>query len=343
MLSVTDGGFPSQSATQSFTVIVTAANPCAGFKGDVTPRGNPNGVVSIADWVQIGRFAAGTDTVSNDCELARADCAPRPCGNGVITIADWVQAGRLAAGLDAVLPMSDCPPASGFAPAGASPPFSPAAGLSRTISAGAMALERGQTGRLPVSLHARGGESGLQFSLSFDTNRLAYLGASRAGGAVHAALFIQNTNQLSRGRVGFFVGLNAGQSFSEGLQPIVELNFRAAAGTSPVSTPMAFGNQPIAGEVVDVNANAVPAIYQNGAVMLTSGNASMFETITMGGTGRPTLTLLGTPGGVWEVEESLDLRSWRHVATLTNVLGRLEYTDRLSPPAAQRFYRAIRP
>src|SRR5262249_26064361 len=77
-----------------------------GYEADVAPRpnGNNDGNVSIADWVQVGRFAAGLDTAQIGSEFQRADCAPSATlGNGAITIADWVQAGRYAAGLDPVV------------------------------------------------------------------------------------------------------------------------------------------------------------------------------------------------------------------------------------------------
>lgn len=76
-----------------------------GFEADVAPRPNGNGAVSIADWVQVGRFAAGLDTAANGSEFQRADCAPRDTkGNGAVTVADWVQAGRYAAGIDPLTP-----------------------------------------------------------------------------------------------------------------------------------------------------------------------------------------------------------------------------------------------
>jgi hypothetical protein len=84
-------------------LITTAADP--GFEGDVAPRGNTNGAVTIIDWVQVGRFAAGLDVAGEGTEFQRADCAPRETlGDGKITIADWVQAGRYAAGLDPPAP-----------------------------------------------------------------------------------------------------------------------------------------------------------------------------------------------------------------------------------------------
>jgi uncharacterized protein (TIGR03437 family) len=77
-----------------------------GVEGDVAPRPNgSNGTVTIADWVQTGRFAAGFDQAAVGSEFQRADTAPRSTfGNGAITISDWVQTGRYSAQLDPIAP-----------------------------------------------------------------------------------------------------------------------------------------------------------------------------------------------------------------------------------------------
>src|SRR5262249_58655295 len=70
----------------------------SGLEGDVAPRPNGNGAVTVTDWVQIGRFVSRQDTPSAR-EFQRADTAPRETrGDGRLTITDWVQAGRYAAG-----------------------------------------------------------------------------------------------------------------------------------------------------------------------------------------------------------------------------------------------------
>jgi hypothetical protein len=97
--AVTGGGISNQV---SLTVDMSL-----GYEGDVAPRpnGSNNGTVTIADWVQVGRFVAGLDIPSCGSEFQRADVAPRnTLGDGRITISDWVQAGRYVAGLDPVTP-----------------------------------------------------------------------------------------------------------------------------------------------------------------------------------------------------------------------------------------------
>ncbi|HKZ78600.1 MAG TPA: hypothetical protein VJ124_09875 [Pyrinomonadaceae bacterium] len=69
-------------------------------------RNSNTGTISIADWVQLGRFVSGLDLLGCDSEFVRADVAPRDTrGNGSLTISDWVQAGRYAAGLDLAVPV----------------------------------------------------------------------------------------------------------------------------------------------------------------------------------------------------------------------------------------------
>jgi hypothetical protein len=111
-------------------------NP-AGLEADVSPRpnGNNNGSVSISDWVQTGRFAAGLDIPNAGSEFQRADSAPRSTfGNGSITISDWVQAGRYAAGLDPVTP--------------ASGPTAPGAGAQQFATKTAPQVSTGALGRV---------------------------------------------------------------------------------------------------------------------------------------------------------------------------------------------------
>ncbi len=100
----------STGATSSNQIVfrnVDLTHPPApvGHECDVSPRpnGSTDGSVSIADWVQMGRFVAGLDTPNPGSEFQRADSAPRSTlGDGIITIADWVQCGRYASGLDPV-------------------------------------------------------------------------------------------------------------------------------------------------------------------------------------------------------------------------------------------------
>src|SRR5262249_22398617 len=63
--------------TLSANFVSATVTIAQGFEGDVSPRANGNGAITIADWVQAGRFAAGFDTATPGGEFQRADTAPR--------------------------------------------------------------------------------------------------------------------------------------------------------------------------------------------------------------------------------------------------------------------------
>lgn len=76
-------------------VALTPIRP--GIKGDVSGRPNGSGMITVSDWVQMGRFIGGLDT-PDPSEFQRADIN----GDGILSIADWVRCGRIAVGLDPV-------------------------------------------------------------------------------------------------------------------------------------------------------------------------------------------------------------------------------------------------
>ena len=62
----------------------------APFEADTAPRAQGgDDALTIIDWVQTGRFAAGLDTAVPGLEFQKADCAPRATlGDGEVTIID---------------------------------------------------------------------------------------------------------------------------------------------------------------------------------------------------------------------------------------------------------------
>jgi hypothetical protein len=344
VVQVTDDGLPPLTNARPFTVIVSAAPLCAGLEGDVT---GTNGEVTIADWVLIGRFAAGLATNGlgevtniNPCLFDKADCAPRPAGNCAITIADWVQAGRYAAGLDASNLVGTCvPPPAGFAPAGVG--FAPAS--LRNLCLTNLAVEQGRTNWVRIVMDAQGDENGLQFSLSYDTNRLAYV-RSVVGPEVNpddVATFV--ANGASKGYVAYFFGLGTDLTFPGGRMVIIEAAFRALATTNPVSTGLNFVDYPIRREVVDPTAGVLPASYQSDSLVITRSNAFLFEALTLPGPDQVRLRLIGEVGATWSLEHSADMSSWAPLATVTTLTGKVEYLHTTPTGAGQRFYRAVKP
>jgi hypothetical protein len=93
----------SLPATYSSATIFVAA--ATALEGDASPRPNGNRAASLTDWILLGRYAARLDYPANANEFQRADCAPyATLGDGRITVADWVEAGRFANTLDPLTP-----------------------------------------------------------------------------------------------------------------------------------------------------------------------------------------------------------------------------------------------
>jgi serine protease len=246
-----------------------AVSLTAGFEADVSPRPNGNGMVTITDWVQIGRFVAGQDAPASG-EFQRADTAPRDSrGNGSLTITDWVQAGRYAAGLDPQTPAGG-PVSSGeqglttasrFAQTGA-------ATNSRNVRLSSGLFERGQQSSVIIELSAEGNENALGFSLTFDPAQLHFVSAA-AGRDASGTTFNVNSAQAASGRIGLAMALPAGQTIAAGQRQIMVVNFSVAAEGEGTTAMIDFGDQPVAREFSDASATPLPASFTGGAVTLS--------------------------------------------------------------------------
>jgi hypothetical protein len=92
---------PANFASGSITVAGVA-----GLEGDVFPRSPSDLAISAADWQLLGRYVARLEAPATPGEFQRADCAPRlAAGDGLLSVTDWVQEGRFAAGLDPLAPV----------------------------------------------------------------------------------------------------------------------------------------------------------------------------------------------------------------------------------------------
>ncbi|MGH9835108.1 MAG: hypothetical protein ACRD9Y_18970, partial [Blastocatellia bacterium] len=231
-----------------------------GIETDVAPRPNGNGLVSVADWVQVGRFTAGLDAPDSGSEFQRADCAPRSAsGNGALTVSDWVQAGRFAAGLDPTTPAG-----GPTGPAQAAPMLPLAARAAATnprlLRAVAGDGEPDRLRSLTLELEAQGGENALGGSLLFNPAQWRFVAAAAGRDAQDAALQI-NTSQAASGRVGIALALPTGSRLAAGSRQLAVLTF--ARVSEAVTHPLAFGfsDQPVTRELADAEANVLAINY----------------------------------------------------------------------------------
>jgi len=233
------------------------------FEGDVASRPNGDRSVTIIDWVQLGRFVAGLDSIASPEEFQRADCAPRATlGNGVISLTDYVQAGRYAIGLDPLTPAGGPTSGASLVGGGIQP-----AGSGDVLSALNASIVQGQTNTVRVALEARGNENALSFSLSYDPLKLAFIGVTSGAGAAGASL-TTNTSQASAGRIGIVLALPPDSTLAAGTQELLQLQFVGLA-TAPSSAVLAFGDQPVGRETSDAFARVLPTSYSSGTVKVT--------------------------------------------------------------------------
>jgi hypothetical protein len=150
---------------------------------------------------------------------------------------------------------------------------------------------------VPVNLIASGVENALGFSLQFDSSLLTFVGLSAGSGANGAAVLF-NTNQLGSGRLGVAVALGANSTFPPGTQEVVVVNFATAAVTNSTNTPIAFGDEPVARQVINSQAAPISAVYTAATV---------------------TIPFLGFEADVWPVpdgDNAVSISDWVQVGRL---------------------------
>ncbi len=260
-------------------IVDTTANPLSvswtdcsliiihGYEGDVAPRPNGNENLSVADWIQAGRFAVSLDIPEKGNEFQRADCAPRNTyGDERISVADWTQAGRYAVGLDPQTPAAS--PAESISSTQSSMQMTAmktvlASSSTRTLKALDTTIQHGQTNWVAVCLEATGDERAIGFSLNYDTNVVKFIDI-RLGDGANGATIVSNT--ATEGYIGAGISY-FNQTFNLGTQTVAEISFE---GISIDSTLLHFCNQPVICEIVDSQANALNVSYLDATMIVES-------------------------------------------------------------------------
>jgi len=275
--AIVPAGATSGPVTVSKTGCADAAmsiNILPSYEADVTPRptGNGNGIVTVADWVQIGLFIANPGSVNPGSEFQRADCAPLATnGDGQLTMADWVQAGRFAAALDPIpTAAGQSTPVSSIL---ASIPYrtalrnlnEPAMNRSVPASIRLLASER----QAIVMIDSTGEENAVGFSLTFDKTKWRIVSVVR-GADTEGALFNTSNLKTAENSVGIGVALKAGQTWQPGERQLAIVTFAPMVGSAEEIPELAFADFPIAREIVSEKASPLFASFKvNGIEQLT--------------------------------------------------------------------------
>ena len=312
--------------------------PATQLEADAYPRPNGDEALTVSDWVLIGRYVAGLDSPTNALEFQKADCAPRDTlGDGQLTVSDWVQAGRYVAGLDPLTraggPTAPIPFVVPATAGGAVARRTEAS--ARQVRLTAPALLPRQTGTVQVQLEAQGNENALAFSLSFKPAELTYLGAN-VGAAANGVILNVNDRQVTQGRLGLVLALQANQSFAAGTKELVNVSFRATP-TAGGNSPIAFSDQPVPREVADPVATVLAADYFNASVTV-----SPLPSLRITNSGQSiSLSWPTSPTG-FSLQVSSDSRTWTAVTASATVANNQNLVS-VPAGASPRFYRLYHP
>ncbi|MBI2947184.1 MAG: cadherin domain-containing protein [Verrucomicrobia bacterium] len=329
------------------------------------PFGNNTGQVTATDWTKVGIFAIHLENPSSPSEFRRADCAPKESlGDGVISLADWTQAGRYAAGLDltgtgtaATVPKAGgssgsnqgATGAQGLNSGGSNVALKSSGRVTRSIRLHDRRVQRGQNFIVLASVDARGDENTLGFSLKYDPRAVRFVGA-RLTGEAQGATLLTNDREQENGRIGLAFALPAGKSLSVGRGAVLELEFSSSPSATEAISLVQLADAPVRREVVSVTADELRANYSDATVTIQSADSPVFENrsdrnlsvVDRAPAGEMMLRLNGVPGSQVVIETSTDLVNWTPLRTVTVSNGQAEFVDPDAKHLPGRFYR-VRP
>ncbi len=267
----------AQGSSLPFNQVSGTVTILPGYEADVTPRptGKNNGTVDIFDALQVGKFAVAIDTPNNGSEFQRADCAPAATkGDGQINLFDWQQAAIYVANPNTVVPAGG-PTGPSFAPSDSASLLAAQSGeasqtgprVIRVVNANG---QPGGTVDVVVQIDAQGNEGAFSFSLTFDPAILSMPTIKPGSGLPSGSQFLTNSNQAAQGRFGIAILAPIGQALAAGTRELAVVTFKIAPSASGASTPVGFGDQPLARLVGDKDGGNITTAttFTGGAVTI---------------------------------------------------------------------------
>jgi hypothetical protein len=122
---------------------------------------------------------------------------------------------------------------------------------------------------VPVEIRANGNENALQFSLNYLPSLLTYTGVELGTNFSDATLFV-NTSLTAGGRLGIILALPTGATMPAGVQEVVRVTFDTAVRTTPITSPISFGDAPTVRQLVNAQAGTLSATYSQAIVSLAA-------------------------------------------------------------------------
>ncbi|HQX55000.1 MAG TPA: CARDB domain-containing protein [Pyrinomonadaceae bacterium] len=275
------GNYESAPVTPDATIRILGSaveSDVAGY-----PTGDNDGLVNDSDVSQVRRFAAKLDQANTFNDFQAADSSPSADGgNGSLSVGDVMQSRRFALGLD---PLQDYqgPISSGTLTGkpitGSSNGLLPRGITPYTVS------RIGNKLTVAISLEAQGDETGVGFTLNYNTSDLANPQNISLGEDAAGAVLTANTGQA--GKVGLIIDKLPSQPFSAGGKYIAKIEFDVISANA--TTMISFGDDPVAGEIVNGGAFALASTFSDATITMlgpTAAGVSVAGTVKTAG-GRP--------------------------------------------------------
>ena len=257
----------------------------SSFESDVAayPSGDNDGIVNDQDVAQVRRFAAKLDQSYQFNDFQAADSAPRADGgNGGLSVGDVIQAKRYAMGLDLLRdyngPLS-AGTLSGKAIRGRSDGLLPRGIYPFTLS------RVGNKLTVAIALDAQGDETGVGFTLNYNTGDLTNPQNITLGDDAAGAVLTTNISQP--GKVGIVIDKLPTQPFAAGGRMIAKIEFDVISANG--TTLLSFGGDPVANEVVNGDALALTSTSNDTVITIlgpTAASVSVSGRVVTAG-GRP--------------------------------------------------------
>jgi hypothetical protein len=207
-------------------------------------------------------------------EFQRADSAPRSSlGDGVLSVADYTQAGRYAAALDPTVPAGGPGASTSFWGGRIKHPaalLEPSVATNVTVTSAQAA--RGTQVTVSVIATTQGIENGFGFSIEYDPAKLQDPGLQLGADVPAGTTFIPNTN--TPGRIGIIMARGVNQTFASGSLQILKITFTISPTAPAGPTTLALTSDPVVRQISDVNAEVVESTWADGSVTILAPTAA---------------------------------------------------------------------
>lgn len=145
----------------------------------------------------------------------------------------------------------------------------------RTLTIGSVVAPNGGQAVVPVTLNSQGDETAISGSISFVTTQLTTPTIVLGSGAPAGCSLTTNVTQVANGNIGFLVACPTAFVASPPSREVIRITFAVPAQNPvPRTTPLTWGDAPVARAVSNAQAASLTTTYVNGSVTVEIATAA---------------------------------------------------------------------